>query len=687
MTASAPRNRLAEETSPYLLQHAANPVDWYPWGDEALQRARAEGKPILLSIGYSACHWCHVMAHESFEDADTAALMNREFINIKVDREERPDLDKIYQLAHQLLTQRPGGWPLTVFLCAEDQTPFFAGTYFPKTPRYGMPSFKDLLGRVAQAYRERHGDVLAQGKAVQESLARLGAAQHNGNGKSQALSSEPLFHACQQLENSLDKTYGGFGRAPKFPHLTDIALMLHCHRSQQLTEALDQALFSLKKMALGGIFDHLGGGFCRYSVDEQWMIPHFEKMLYDNGPALSIYAQAWQISREPLFHRIARDTANWVMRDMQSLEGGYYSSLDADSEGEEGRFYVWMPKQVQALLGEDYPLFATAYGLDRKANFEGHWHLHAYHERAELAEMFDLPLSEINTRLERAQKILFAAREKRVHPGRDEKILTSWNALMIKGMAEAGRIFHHPAWIDSAERALDFIAAKLWQNGRLLATYKDGKAHLNAYLDDYAFLLDALLSLLQVRWRDADLRFAIELADVLLEQFQDPDNGGFYFTAADHEQLIQRPKPYSDESLPAGNGIAAQALGRLGHLLGEQRYLDAAEAALHAAWPSLHDLPYAHASLLLALADWLHAPETVVLRGHDPEQLHAWQQICQQGFHPQRLCYAIPAEAADLPGLLAHRQAPAAGCLAYICQGQQCRQPVADEAELRELLD
>jgi uncharacterized protein YyaL (SSP411 family) len=667
-------NALINETSPYLLQHAHNPVQWYPWGEQALRLAKEQNKPILLSIGYSACHWCHVMAHESFEEPDTAALMNELFINIKVDREERPDLDKIYQMAHQLIAQRAGVWPLTMFLSPQDQYPFFGGTYFPPQPRYGMPAFTELLKKVAAFYHEHQDQIREQNRSLAEALQ--GGYETEG---SVQINAEPLNSARAQLAQNFDQTHGGFGGAPKFPHISNIERLLHHYvtTANADKEGLSIALFTLKKMALGGIYDHLGGGFCRYSVDELWMIPHFEKMLYDNGPFLSIYSQAWQLTETELFKRTALETADWVLREMQSPEGGFYSTLDADSEGEEGKFYIWTPQEVKALLDEElYPVFATHFGLDQKPNFEGKWHLHVYHERKDM----DLPLSEIDARLDRAREILFKHRERRVRPGRDDKILTSWNALMIKGMATVGRIFAREDYLNAAEQALDFIKNTLWVDGRLLATYKDGKAHLNAYLDDYAFLLDAILTLLQARWRDGDIAFAIELAEVLLEEFADTAQGGFYFTAHNHEALISRPKSFTDDSVPSGNGIAAQALGRLGHILGETRYLEAAEKTIHAAWSSLTRMAWAHTTMLLAVEDYLFPPQTIILRG-EPETLKMWQAVCQKDYAPQRLCFAIPTGAEDLPGILADRK-PQGAAVAYVCSGHQCRAPIMSLEEL-----
>ena len=568
---SAPGNRLAAETSPYLLQHADNPVHWQPWDQASLAQARAENRPILLSIEYSACHWCHVMAHESFEDPEVAAVMNRLFVNIKVDREERPDLDQIYQTAHQMLTRRAGGWPLTMFL-AHDGTPFFGGTYFPKHPRYGLPGFPDLCERVAEAYREKRDEITTQAAELRLALADTVPESEAGVGD---FDPAPLAIAESTLARAFDARYGGFGGAPKFPHPTDLAFLLR----RDSSESRGMALTTLKRMSEGGIYDQIGGGFSRYSVDERWEIPHFEKMLYDNGPLLGLCADAWVRTGDPLYSRVSEETAAWVLREMQSPDGGYYSSLDADSEGEEGKYYVWDRDELERLLTpQEMALAARRWGFSSPPNFESrHWH-------ARIAG--DLDIGEVPL-LESARRKLFAAREMRIRPGRDEKILTSWNALMIEGMAHAARVFERDDWLLSAQRAMDFLRRMMWRHGRLLATAKEGRAHLDAYLDDHAFLLTALLELMQAEFRDHDLAFAVDLADSLLTRFEDPDAGGFFFTAHDHEVLIHRPKTGHDNATPAGNGVAAFALQRLGHLLGEGRYLDAAEKTLRLFWPQI----------------------------------------------------------------------------------------------------
>ena len=678
------RNHLAEETSPYLLQHADNPVEWYPWGEAALRKAEKENKPILLSIGYSACHWCHVMAHESFEDLGTAALMNELFINIKVDREERPDLDKIYQVAQQMLTHGSGGWPLTMFLTPRQQ-PFFGGTYFPKEPRYGMPAFRDLLRRVAQYYREQGGEIAAQNEQLQAALAAIVPRPDTGA----VLDRSAMAQARAALEKSFDGTFGGFSGAPKFPHSSSIE---RCMRQWYATsaapkpdlKALYMATLTLTRMAEGGLFDQLGGGFARYSVDGAWMIPHFEKMLYDNGQLLCEYARAHLATGEALFAKVAHETADWVLRDMRSAAGSFYSSLDADSEGHEGKFYVWRRDEVQSLLTpREYSAFSARFGLDRSANFEGEWHLHTYASLDDIAGALKESAQTVAELIEAARSKLLKARNLRVWPARDEKILCSWNALMIKALSLASRVLGRPDLAEAAGTAVDFIRHHLWRDGRLLATYKDGRAHLPAYLDDYAFLADALLELLQTRWRSSDLDFARQLAEVLLDQFEDKADGGFFFTAKDHEQLIHRSKSFADESVPSGNGVAASMLIRLGFLLGETRYLDAAERTLRAAWTGIKDYPQAHMSLVNALEDFLSALQILVVRGEASSATH-WASVLGKLYAPTRMIYAIPNDAQLPPALAAKR--PGETTVAYLCSGMTCSAPLENLEEVTRAL-
>ncbi len=673
-------NLLANETSPYLLQHAHNPVAWMPWGEAALAAARERDRPILLSVGYSACHWCHVMAHESFEDEATAMLMNELFVNIKVDREERPDIDRIYQLAHQLLVRRAGGWPLTMFLTPEEHVPFFGGTYFPRETRYGMPAFKDVLKRVSEYFHAEREQIRAQREPI---LGALRSVEPTPTDPALTVGPEPLGAAREQLGSTYDAELGGFGAAPKFPHPSNLERLLRHYAATSCSGQPDRAAFematqTLAAMARGGIYDQLGGGFCRYSVDAYWMIPHFEKMLYDNGPLLALCAHAWQVTGHSLFERVTRETAEWVMREMQGSDGGYFSALDADSEGEEGLFYLWTPEQVQSILGpEAYRLVAARFGLDRPPNFEGKlWHLHTFAPMEEAAERAGIDPQRAGAVLDAARADLLDERAKRVRPGLDDKVLSSWNGLMIKGMSTAARILENARWAASAEQALDFVRARMVRGGRLLASCRNGRAHLNAYLDDHALLIDGTLCLLEYRWRDGDLEFAISLADALLERFHDDGDGGFYFTSHDHERLIHRPKPMTDDALPSGNGVAAFVLARLGHLLGDTRYLDAAAGTLHAAWSSMERFPHAHNALLDALEEHLDPTVTVVLRGTG-DALRAWQRRAQSAYAPRRMCFAVPNDAGSLPGLLAERR-PRGDVVAYVCSGTRCDAPITD---------
>ncbi|HET9404618.1 MAG TPA: thioredoxin domain-containing protein [Burkholderiales bacterium] len=674
-------NRLASQTSPYLQQHADNPVDWHPWDEEALALARAQDRPILLSIGYSACHWCHVMAHESFEDPEVAAEMNRHYINIKVDREERPDLDQIYQTAHAMLTQRSGGWPLTLFLMP-DGTPFFGGTYFPKRARHGMLGFLDLLPRIAEAYREKREEIARQNTALIEALTRTLPAPGGGREPKRT----PLDAAVREFAQAFDDAHGGIGHAPKFPHPFELAFCLRRHALDGGEPALAIPRLTLAKMAEGGLYDQLGGGFCRYSVDETWSIPHFEKMLYDNAALTALYADAWLVTQAPLFRTVAAQTAAWVIRDMQSPEGGYYSSLDADSEHEEGKFYVWKPDEVRShLTADEYAVVAPHYGLDGAPNFEGHyWHLRVVKPLGAVAAALGVPPAECEQRLDAARAKLLAERVRRVWPGRDEKILTSWNAMMVRGMARAARVFGEPGWLASARRAMDFIQGTLWRDGRLLATCKDGRAHLNAYLDDHAFLLDALLELMQSEFREADLRFARELAEILLGRFEDGGAGGFYFVSHDHEKLIHRAKPGHDNATPSGNGIAAFALARLGHLIGEPRYLEAAERVLKLFYPAMERQPSGFVSLATALDEYLAPPQTVVLRG-EGKTLAEWQRALARTYRPDTVIVALPAGLTGLPPTL-DKAAPATGVNAWVCRGVTCLPPVTELARLERVL-
>lgn len=670
-------NKLSGETSPYLLQHANNPVEWYPWGEEALNLAKNQNKPILLSIGYSACHWCHVMAHESFEDREVANVMNTHFINIKVDREERPDLDQIYQIAHSMLSQKSGGWPLTVFL-TPNQEPYFTGTYFPKTARYQLPGFADLIPRVAAYFYEHPAEVALQTQQLADALSRTIPTANT----MVTANENTIQLAFKQLHESFDFAHGGFGSAPKFPNPADITLLLHQAKAGN-TDAEAMVLQMLSAMAAGGIYDQIGGGFCRYSVDERWNIPHFEKMLYDNGPLLFLYADGWQLSKsvqqKAHFAKVVEETITWLTREMRDASGAFYSSQDADSldahgHSEEGAFYVWQPAEVKALLTpEEFIVASRCFGFDRAANFEGvAWH----------AYLAIAPEDEDLTLLSSARVKLFEARAKRPAPGLDDKILTSWNALMIKGLARAGRVFNRQDWITLAQNSIDFIRGTMWKNDHLLATCKNNKAHLNAYLDDHAFLLDALLELIQADYRSIDLEFAEEIAESLIENFVAND-GGFYFTAHHHETLIHRPKQAYDNATPNGNGIASVALQRLGHLLGETRYLQISERTLQAFDLVIKRNPAGCASLLHGLNEYLTPPTLVILRGNANE-LKLWRLEITQHYYPHHLFLYLDTQIENLPKTLNRnfQKNPSNGVNAWVCQGVVCSQSVDNLARL-----
>ncbi|PXW93496.1 hypothetical protein C7444_1195 [Sphaerotilus hippei] len=673
-------NLLSGETSPYLLQHAGQPVHWFPWGPAALERARRDDRPILLSIGYSACHWCHVMAHESFDDEATAALMNRLFVNIKVDREERPDLDQIYQTAHQLLTRQGGGWPLTVFL-APDGTPFHSGTYYPPEARHGRPAWRDLLESVAAAWQSQRGAIDQQGEAVRQALART---------TPQATASEPAAVlaalggplqavAGAWLAQRHDREHGGFGGAPKFPHATDLAWLLERGVAEGDGDARDIALLTLTRMAQGGLQDQLGGGFFRYSVDERWQIPHFEKMLSDNGLLLGLYAEATALTGDPLHGRAVEDGAGWLMREMQAPEGGYLSSLDADVEGREGRHYVWTSEEVRAALTPlEWDLASAHWDLIAAPNFEArHWHLGVVRPTAQLAATFDQPQAAIDEIITTVRAKLLARREQRLPPGRDDKVLTSWNALAITGMVRAAGLAGRPDWLQSARRAADFIHDHLWiehqGRHRLLATWKDGQARFDAYLDDHAFLIEAMLALLQADFRLEDLRFAQALADELLDGFEDTAQGGFFFTRHDHERLIHRTKTGRDQALPSGNASAAWALQRLGHLVSEPRYLRAAERTLLLFAAEVAHQPGAWSRLLQAAVEQQCPPALIVLRG---PQAREWRDALLQRCLPHTLVLAPPDATTGLPAPLDHPLPAAGGTTAWVCSGTQCLPPV-----------
>ena len=632
-------NRLATETSLYLKQHANNPVDWFPWGPEALAASKQLDRPIFLSIGYSACHWCHVMEHESFEDEATAKVMNEHFVCIKVDREERPDLDTIYMNALQVLTREGGGWPLSVFL-TPDLTPFYAGTYYPPDERYaahGRPSFKRLLLSIADAWKSKRDHVTEVGKNVAEYLAGTGKLEASDS----ALSLDILQNAGTALRRSFDSTHGGFGHAPKFPHALELKLLLRLARRFNDNTALHMARLTLDKMARGGMYDQVGGGFHRYSVDEKWLVPHFEKMLYDNALLTTAYVEAWQLTRDPFYKRIAWDTLEYVLTEMTTPDGAFFSTQDADSEGEEGKFFVWSEKELCDLLGPELSAFAyRVWGVTERGNFEGHNILFRARSEEEDAKALGLTVVEFWIKCGEARSILYDVRSKRIWPGRDEKILTAWNGLMIAAFAKAHAAFFEPRFLQAARRAADFILDKMRSpDGRLFRTVGVGQApKLSGYLEDYAFLADALVTLYEATFEPKYLQRAAELADVMLKHFSDPNGPGFFFVADDHEKLIARTKDLHDGSTPSGNAMAVTALLRLAKLLDREDFSAKAEETLRGYHDMMAEHPAASGQMLVALDFYLGPVEEIAVIGKrsDPDTREVLNMM-QGSFHPNRV--------------------------------------------------
>ncbi len=678
-------NRLAKETSPYLLQHAHNPVDWYPWGEEAFAKAKAENKPILLSVGYSACHWCHVMEHESFEDEKIASLMNDLFVNIKVDREERPDVDEIYMHAVQMLTGR-GGWPMTMFL-TPDAEPFYGGTYFPPVDRHNLPAFPRVLLGVAQAYRDKPDEVAKSTRQILANLEKLSQRQET----QRPLQIETVQNAAAQLAENVDHTHGGLGGAPKFPNTAVFSLFLRQLHTNQNSHYLEMTSHTLRKMAEGGVYDHLGGGFHRYSVDEHWLVPHFEKMLYDNALLTRLYLEAYQATQDPFFRGVVEEILAYVEREMLSPEGGFYSTQDADSEGVEGKFFVWDQEQIVEALGEEVgEIVCRYYDVTDVGNFEGHNILHPSLELDQLARLFGREVDEIGQLIATAKQRLFTIREERIKPGRDEKILTCWNGLMLSGFAEAARVLDNPHYLDIARRNAAFVLTKLSENGRLLRSYKDGQAKFNAYLDDYASFTCGLLDLYEATSEPDYLDRAVGLMQVLLERFWDAEQGGFFFTSDDHERLISRSKSAFDGSIPSGNSLATLALLRLFSLTERQDYLDKAEQTLRLFYDDMERSPFGFSQLLGVLDFHLQRPKQIVLVG-DASASETRQLLARINalYLPNKTVVCLD------PQSLADGKGPAAldgkvqvdGKLTtYVCHNFTCSPPATDWGTLKALL-
>jgi len=674
-------NRLAEETSPYLLQHRNNPVDWYPWGPEALERARAEDRPILLSVGYSACHWCHVMEHESFEDPQTAALMNEHFVNIKVDREERPDIDSIYMAAVQGMTGH-GGWPMTVFL-TPDGAPFYGGTYYPPEPRHGMPSFTQVLTALADAWSTRRGEVDRSAAEIRQSL------QHSvPKGAASALSGSVLDRAAHHLATRFDARWGGFGGAPKFPQPMTIEVLLRHWKRTGGPEALQMAAHTLRRMHAGGMYDHVGGGFARYSVDAQWLVPHFEKMLYDNALLAQAYVHAFQATGDPELRQVVEETLGFVLREMTGPEGGFYSAFDADSEGEEGKFYVWTPDEIDAVAGaEDGALVRRYFGVTEGGNFEGHNILHTPRDPVEVAADAGISVQELMEAVERARPKLYAARAKRVWPGRDDKVLTSWNAMMLHAFSDAARVLDRADYREAAERSADFLLRALRPEGVLLRTYKDGRAKIGAFLEDYALLADALVSLYETTFDPRWLREARALGEGMLERFWEDEQGIFFDTARDAEALVVRPRDLYDSATPSGNSAATLALLRLAELTGEERFRTVAERVLASFADQLARFPGAFSHLLTALDRYLAVPQEVAIVGSPgDEDAEALLRVVRRAYLPNTaVALRRPdegEEGADLIPLLQGRTALDGKATAYVCERFACQRPVTTPEDL-----
>ena len=678
-------NRLIDETSPYLLQHAHNPVDWYPWGPEALARARADNKPIMLSIGYSACHWCHVMERESFEDHETARIMNEHFVSIKVDREERPDLDSIYMSAVQSMTGR-GGWPMTVFLTPEG-LPFYGGTYFPPVEHGQMPSFKRVLLSIADAYKNRQTDIQQNAQRM-KSLLERGSVPTSTPG---LLATETLDQAYENLASRYDATYGGFGGAPKFPQPMSLEFLLRVFYRTRGQQALSMLEHTLVHMARGGIYDQLGGGFHRYSVDDYWLVPHFEKMLYDNALLSRVYLRAYQVTGDPFYRHIVQDTLDYVRREMTDPQGGFYSTQDADSEGEEGKFYVWSAQELEDTLGaEDATKVARYFGVSSNGNFEGRNILTIAGELAAVASELGMSLPELEEVVQAARAKLLAVRERRVWPERDDKIITAWNGLMLRSFAEAAAALGRKDYQEVAVANAEFVLGNLYRDGRLLRTYRDGRAKGDAFLEDYAFYADGLLALYEstfdIRWFHA----ALELADTLCQQFWDEDDGGFFDTSKDHETLVSRPKEVTDNAIPAGNSVTIELLLRLARLTGRTEYEQKATAVLRGLSDYMRQHPTAFGHLLSALELQLAPSQEIAVVGpSDDPATRALLSVVWNHYLPHRvIALGAPEDAfsAQEIALLEDRDQLQGRPTAYVCENFACMMPVTDPDALAKQL-
>jgi uncharacterized protein YyaL (SSP411 family) len=682
-------NRLAKETSPYLKQHAHNPVDWYPWSSEAIDAARRLDRPIFLSVGYSACHWCHVMEHESFEDPEVAKLLNENFVAVKVDREERPDLDQIYMSAVQLLTGQ-GGWPMSIFLTPQLQ-PFYGGTYFPPDDRYGRPSFKRVLSAVVEAWRTKRHEVTRSSEEITENLRRAGRISNSQGELDLSLLSSGVAMLCR----AVDRSYGGFGSAPKFPHATECRLLLRGWKRFGDEDALHVVRLSLDHMAMGGIYDHLGGGFHRYSTDQRWLVPHFEKMLYDNALLSMTYLEAFQATGDQAYREVVEEILDYVRREMTDPCGAFYSTQDADSEGEEGKSFVWSGNEIEHALGEELAdLFEDVYGVTAEGNWEGRNILHRTKTYAQHAALRHTDEAMLRSRMKEARRILLEIRSKRVPPGRDEKVLTAWNALMIDSFAQASLPLQEPSYAETAAKAAEFILERMrGSNGRLWRTWSNGsEPKLNAYLEDYSFLINALVSLYETTFEPSWIQAAIDLAKPMIDDFWDAQEGGFFYTGRDDENLILRTKDPHDSSIPSGNSMAATALLRLSKLTGRQEFLDKAVATLRLFRDLMATSPLAAAQMLIAL-DYYFGPvqEFAVVGDPSAQDARKVLQLIGRGFRPNKIIAFKLADNTDprleeLIPILAGKQSTGQATT-YICRDYACQAPLIGEHALREALE
>ena len=679
-------NALINETSPYLLQHAHNPVNWYPWGEAALIKARDENKPILLSIGYSACHWCHVMEHESFENEDIAALMNENFVNIKVDREERPDLDQIYMNAVQMMTGQ-GGWPMTMFLTPEG-VPFYGGTYFPPDDRYNMPGFPRILMSVAEAYRSQQDQVTSTAMQMLGELRRVGLAEESR----ELLTTEILDGAYRRIKANYDRTNGGFGGAPKFPPSMNLEFFLHSYHRTGSSETLEVVEQTCRKMAHGGMYDQLGGGFHRYSVDAKWLVPHFEKMLYDNALLARLYLHVYQVTKDGFARRVAEETLDYVGREMTDAAGGFYSSQDADSEGHEGKFFVWSRKEIIDALGQrEGDLFCDYYNVTERGNFEGQNILHVTTSLEDVAEVRDVSVEELRSIIEAGRQKLFALREQRIKPGRDEKVLTAWNGLMLASFAEAAAILERPDYRQIAEANARFLLDHLRKDGLLLRTAKDGEARLNGYVEDYAGLIDGLIAVFEATGDLTWIDDAVSLADKMIEQFWDEESGGFFFTGKSHERLIVRSKEFLDNATPSGNSLATFSLLKLSLLTGSEDYRRRATSALRLMADQIRRYPSAFGFALSALDFYLASPlEIAVVGAPSDSRLEPLVRALWQTYLPNRviaLCTEDYEKASSRLPFLVGRNTLATQPTAFVCRANTCQSPAHSAEDLARQLN